>query len=87
MFALKLPTPLDTHVAACRAGALLWQNAKRCTRQCAACGCNIQKNQIQIFQRYSSHENVGPLLLDLMYLQSGANEAYFALLCSIKMKF
>ena len=56
---LKLPTPLGTQVTACPPGALLWQNAKRCTRQCAACGCDIKKNQIQIFQRYSSHENVG----------------------------
>ena len=31
---LKLPTPLGTHVAACRAGALLWQNALGCTRLC-----------------------------------------------------
>ena len=72
---LKLPTPLGTQVTACPPGALLWQNAKRCTRQCAACGCDIQNNQIQIFQRYSSHENVGPLLLDLYISVPGLPKA------------
>ena len=65
---LKLPTPLGTQVTACPPGALLWQNAKRCTRLCAACGCDIKKKSNSNFPTVQLSRKCGSSTPTAFYL-------------------